>query len=122
MSPAEYVRRVEAGEQPQQTSPGPVSPTTNPLVAGPKLYTLGQLHDDFLDFRRQQADEQTYIHYRDKLKDVVKRFGNRPLNTITEEDGLSFWNWLRKERVVRWCGETRKGMKACSVTRYYARR
>ncbi len=85
MSPAEYFRRIEAGKQPQQTGPAPGSPLTNPVVAGPKVYTLGELHDDFLDFKREQADEETYIHYRNKLRLVVERFGNRQHRYYTRD-------------------------------------
>jgi integrase len=113
MSPAEYIRLTEAGSQ---VGPGAEEgPTTNRLLVGPKVYLFGEVYDDFLDFKRLEGDPETYIYYRDKMRLAVARFGNRPILSITEEDGLKFRHWLHKEKPVERKGKVQIGLKPCSV-------
>lgn len=129
MTPAAYLQAVDAGQAvpapsqvPSQASAGaakPAAPTTNPALAGPRVILLGEVHDEFLDFHLKKAvtdkERETYTHYVNKLKPLVDQFGNRPINSITEDDGWAYRKWLRTEKP--WVsGKTKKkGVGPCTT-------
>src|SRR5207244_4487068 len=79
----------------QQSTPTPGS-GIHPASGGDKL--VGEVHDDFLDFKKSESEPLTYKHYVDKLKPFFERFGNRPIASLTEQDGLAYKNWLRTKK------------------------
>src|SRR5262249_34654155 len=49
----------------------------------------------FLDAQRAG---RSYIYYLEKLKPVIERYGNRPLASLTGQDGVHYKKWLINEK------------------------
>jgi hypothetical protein len=76
------------------------SPVVPPrAVAGPAHATVAQVYDDFMDVKKAECSEHTYAWYRDKLDPFFERFAGRAISSLTYEDGLSYKNWLQREKV-----------------------
>jgi len=58
----------------------------------------GEVHDEFLDVKKTENEPATYTHYVDKLKPFMEKFGDRPINSLTEQDGIAFKRWVLTER------------------------
>jgi hypothetical protein len=99
------VQRADAQQEAKLNVPGPgiradlppvlVTQNGDPqLLTGPKAKTVVEVHDEFLDMKKVENDEATYVHYRDKLAPFYERFGTRPIRTLTLQDGLDYKKWL----------------------------
>jgi integrase len=73
-----------------------VSREEGPAVIGAALGH--ELHRDFLSMVKVETAEATYVGYRDVLDPWFERFGNRPVASITYEDGLAYKKFLTKEK------------------------
>ena len=96
------VQRADAQQEAKLDVPGPgirVNPDAYaPGLAGPSAKLIAEVFDEFLDVKRVENDELTYIHYRDKLTPFYDRFGTRPIRSLTLQDGLAYKEWLRKDK------------------------
>jgi integrase len=78
---------------------------------------VGEVHDEFPDFKQSESEPLTYRHYVDKLKPFLDRFGHRTIASLTEADGIAYKKWLRTEK--EWTRgskeEGKKGVKMRGV-------
>ncbi len=65
-----------------------------PGLAGPQGKLVYEIHDEFLDAKRTETEGLTYVSYRDKLVPFYERFGQRPVRSLTHQDGLEYKRWL----------------------------
>lgn len=80
-------------------SPGPGIPLVfSPAQLTANAVTVLQVYDDFLNSKKVEADESTYLGYRDCLDPFGEMFAGRTLCSITYEDGLRYKEWLRHEK------------------------
>jgi len=120
MAKARRVLQVYLGQQAEAQATGqarkPVgSGIQSRLVHDPEHGKLaGEVHDEFLDVAKSETAPQTYRHYVNKLKPFVERFGQRPITSLTEADGLAYKQWLLKEK--KWIkGGKKPGQKSVTM-------
>jgi hypothetical protein len=58
-------------------------------LADPTAKSVAEVFDEFLNVKRVEKDELTYVHYRDKITPFYQRFGTRPIRSLTLQDGLA---------------------------------
>jgi integrase len=68
--------------------------------------------------KKSETDEATYAWYRDKLDPFFERFANRPVATITYEEGLAYKTWLRNEKPWKKGKTVMKGLGPTSVNHH----
>jgi integrase len=114
-------KHLTAMDEAREESPTP-GPGVRPAAFAPEASPHGKLvcdaHDDFLDAKKVESEELTYVHYVDKLAPFYDRFGTRAVASITEADGIAYKRYLMKEK--EWTkGKTpMKGLGACSVNHH----
>ncbi len=86
-------------------------------LAGPPALLLGQVHDDFLDFKAAEygEDSQTYQDYVIRLKPLHDQFGSRPFASITDIDGMNYRRYLSREKPWKKGKKKVKGLKPSAV-------
>jgi integrase len=107
---------AQAESQAQGTATRPVGSGIQARpVSDPEQGRLaGEVHDEYLDHAKVEADPATYKHYVNKLKPFVERFGHRPIASLTEKDGIDYKRWLLHER--EWVkGGKKEGQKSLRV-------
>jgi integrase len=94
------VQRTDDGHgaiQPATTEEGRIPSIA---LAGPKNYLLGEVHDDFLDYKKAQYGENStaYQDFVVRLKPLLDQYGNQPFSSLTDVDGLRYRYYLQKEK------------------------
>lgn len=106
-----YLGKLESDRE-EGLAPRPVGSGIAAPEPGQKL--AGEVHDEFLDFKKSESEPATYTHYVDKLKPFLERFGHRPIGSITEQDGIAYKRWVLTER--EWVrGGKKPGQKSARV-------
>jgi integrase len=59
--------------------------------------TVSEAIEEFLDQKKAACSEDGFEFYRDRLKPLYKKYGGRPLVSITDTDGFAYLRWLREE-------------------------
>jgi hypothetical protein len=94
-------------------SPGPgIAPLViSPSALDPKLPTVTDAIDAYLDFQMEQAAPASFDWYKKKLQPLYEQFGERPIALLTPEDGTNYKKWLREEKTWRRGKAETKGSK-----------
>jgi integrase len=127
------VQRADAEQEGKLGVPGtgvradlpPVLPTQTQAeetfglgLGGPKAKLVGEVFDEFLNVKEVDTDELTYIWYRDKLTPFYLRFRERPLRSVTLQDGLDYKLRLMKEKEWMKGKVKKKGLGNVSVNHH----
>ena len=88
VGPATVNHHIRAGVPPQPDSRLNADAYA-PGLAGPQARLVADVFNEFLDVKKVENDELTYIHYRDKITPFYQRFGTRPIRSLTLQDGLA---------------------------------
>lgn len=120
MTKARRVLNVYLGQQAEAEATGkarkPVGSGIRPKgVHDPEDSKLaGEVHDEYLDVVKSENEPSTYKHYLNKLKPFVERFGHLPIAKLTERDGLTYKQWLLKDK--KWVkGGKKVGQKSVTM-------
>jgi len=60
--------------------------------------TVAQVYEDYLNVKKAENEEATYLGYRDCLEPFFQKFASRLINSITYEEGIEYKNWLMNEK------------------------
>jgi integrase len=98
-------------------SPGPgIAPlVVSPSALDPKLPTVTQAIDAYLDFQKEEVAPASFEWYKRKLQPMYERFGERPVASLTPEDGTRYKKWLREEKTWRRGKSEAKGLKGGAI-------
>jgi integrase len=120
------VQRADAQQEAKLAVPGPgvraggpqPSDAYAPGLAGPQARMVADVFNEFLDMKKVENDELTYIHYRDKLTPFYERFGGRPIRSLTLQDGLAYKEWLRKDKTWKKGKRVMRGVGPATVNHH----